>query len=182
MPTRVPTETTVDDPHPPPQRPGRGGVIACDEQDDEPVEVDRWRELAGSVLIAEGVSAVAEMSVLFVDSAVIADLNQEHLGASGPTDVLSFPIDDVPGIDRREAGFDPPDPTDPTTLVLVGDVVICPAVARRNAPTHAGTYDDEMALLVVHGVLHLLGMDHATDAERDRMQAREREYLDRFHR
>jgi probable rRNA maturation factor len=65
--------------------------------------------------------------------------------------------------------------------LLLGDVAICPAVARRNAPTHAGTFDDELALLVVHGVLHLLGMDHAEVDERAEMQARERELLDRFH-
>jgi probable rRNA maturation factor len=51
-------------------------------------------------------------------------------------------------------------------------------VAERNAPTHAGTVDDELALLVVHGILHLLGMDHAEEAERVEMQGRERELLD----
>jgi probable rRNA maturation factor len=63
--------------------------------------------------------------------------------------------------------------------VLLGDVVVCPAVARRNAPSHAGTYEDELALLVVHGVLHLLGLDHAADDERVAMQAKERAALDR---
>jgi probable rRNA maturation factor len=59
--------------------------------------------------------------------------------------------------------------------------VICPAVAHRNAPEHAGTYDDEMALLLVHGILHLLGMDHADEDEARDMQRRERELLERFH-
>jgi probable rRNA maturation factor len=58
-------------------------------------------------------------------------------------------------------------------------VLVCPVVAERNAPTHAGTYEDEVALLVVHGVLHVLGMDHADDAEAAAMQAREREHLAR---
>ena len=57
-----------------------------------------------------------------------------------------------------------PDPDD--LPLLLGDVVICPAVAAGNAPDHAGTFDDELALLVVHGILHVLGLDHADDAER----------------
>jgi probable rRNA maturation factor len=59
---------------------------------------------------------------------------------------------------------------------------VCPAVAARQAPEHAGSYDDEIALLVVHGVLHVLGMDHADPEETATMQARERELLDRYHR
>jgi probable rRNA maturation factor len=64
---------------------------------------------------------------------------------------------------------------------LLGDVVICPSVAMRNAPQHAGTYDDEVALLVVHGILHLLGMDHMQDDEAEAMERRERELLEQFH-
>jgi len=60
-------------------------------------------------------------------------------------------------------------------------VVVCPAVAARNAPDHAGTYDDEMALLVVHGILHILGMDHVENEEAEAMEQRERELLERFH-
>ena len=60
-------------------------------------------------------------------------------------------------------------------------MVVCPAVAARQAPEHAGSYDDEIALLVVHGVLHVLGMDHADPEEAAAMQARERELLDRYH-
>ena len=65
--------------------------------------------------------------------------------------------------------------------VLLGDVVICPAVAAAQAPSHAGTLADELALLVVHGVLHVLGHDHARLDEAATMQARERELLQRFH-
>ena len=59
--------------------------------------------------------------------------------------------------------------------------MICPAVAAANAPTHAGTYDDELALLVVHGLLHLLGLDHADEPGTRAMQARERDLLARLH-
>ena len=65
--------------------------------------------------------------------------------------------------------------------IVLGDVVLCPSVAQRQAPEHAGTYHDEMALLVVHGILHLLGMDHADDKGAEAMERRERELLERFH-
>ncbi len=94
----------------------------------------------------------------------MAALNREHMGHEGPTDVLSFPID---GTDAGPDG-------------LLGDVVVCPAVARRNAPDHAGTYDDELALLVVHGVLHVLGHDHADADDAEAMRAREVDLLARF--
>jgi probable rRNA maturation factor len=63
--------------------------------------------------------------------------------------------------------------------VLLGDVVVCPSVAARQAPTHAGDLDTELSLLLVHGVLHLLGHDHAGPVETEAMQAREREHLER---
>jgi probable rRNA maturation factor len=64
--------------------------------------------------------------------------------------------------------------------VVLGDVVVCPLVAQRQAPQHAGTLDDELALLVVHGVLHLLNYDHAEEEETAVMQRRERELLAKF--
>jgi probable rRNA maturation factor len=66
--------------------------------------------------------------------------------------------------------------------MLLGDVVICPAVAARNAVEHEVSLDDEVALLVVHGLLHLLGMDHEIAAEAERMEALEQQLLTRFHR
>jgi probable rRNA maturation factor len=77
-------------------------------------------------------------------------------------------------------GWVPPEPGDMPTLI--GDIVICPAVAHRNAPGHAGSYDDEVALLVVHGVLHLMGMDHVDEEEAVVMERREQELLDLHHR
>ena len=73
-------------------------------------------------------------------------------------------------------------PSEPEDMpVLLGDIVICPAVAYRNAPEHAGNYDDEVALLVVHGLLHLMGMDHQEDEEAEEMEAKERELLARHY-
>lgn len=171
----------------PPRRGPEGDVevFGADEQTSAPVDVDRWVTLARDVLVAEGVRGDAELSLLFVDESAIAELNQRFMGADGPTDVLAFPIDDpvVAGRwpDAGSAGPDRDDP-EPTDLpLLLGDVVVCPAVAERQAPTHAGTYDDELALLVVHGVLHVLGHDHAEPDETAVMQERERGLLDRFH-
>jgi probable rRNA maturation factor len=122
------------------------------------------------------------MSVLFVDELTMTDLNNRFMGHEGPTDVLSFPIDGDPTPPGRwpDDGGPGPDRADDTPddlPLLLGDVVICPAVASRNAPEHAGSFDDEIALLVVHGILHLMGMDHAVEAERNAMQTRERELL-----
>ena len=162
-------------------------VFAADEQSAEPVDALRLVHLAKAVLAAQGVKADSELSMLFVDEDAMAELNKRFLGKDGPTDVLAFPIDDDdvveggrspdslgpgPGVDPESA--DPPN--------LLGDVVVCPAVAARNAPNHAGTYDDEMALLVVHGILHILGMDHVDSEEAEAMEQRERELLERFHR
>ncbi|MGH9271379.1 MAG: rRNA maturation RNase YbeY [Ilumatobacteraceae bacterium] len=143
-------------------------VVGADEQADIAVDVDRWCRLAQSVLDDEG--RAGELTLTFVDRTEIAALNAEHLGHHGPTDVLSFPLDDGPD-DRNDDGVP----------ILLGDVVVCPAVAAEQASAHAGTLDDELALLVVHGVLHVLGHDHATDDERRVMQDRELVLLERHH-
>jgi probable rRNA maturation factor len=145
-------------------------VAASDDQADHPVDLDRWARLAGLVLEAEGVVGDAELSLLFVDEQAMAELNLQYMDETGPTDVLSFPID-----------TDEPHPVDGPPRLL-GDVVICPAVAARNAPAHAGEFEDELALLVVHGVLHVLGLDHATADEEAVMHGRERRHLEAFHR
>jgi probable rRNA maturation factor len=160
-------------------------VFASDEQSAFPVDLPRWLRLARLVLADERVSSDAEVSLIFVDETAITDLNSRFLGNAGPTDVLSFPIDDdhVPSGRQPDVGGRGPgslnDPVDPP--VVLGDVVICPAVAARQAPEHAATVDGELALLVVHGVLHLLNYDHAEVDEATVMQRRERELLERFH-
>ena len=162
-------------------------VFAADEQSDVPVDTIGLARLAREVLLAEGVRGEAELSMLFVDKTAMTDLNRRFMGKDGPTDVLAFPIDD----DTIESGRSPdslgsgpgrvpPEPSDLPTLL--GDVVICPEIANTNAPDHAGTYDDEMALLVVHGILHLMGMDHEDDEEAAAMERREQELLAQFHR
>jgi len=163
---------------------GRPEVFVADEQKDVPVDIARWSALAEAVLHEEGVRGAAELSVLFVDETSIAELNERFMEHAGPTDVLAFPID----ADAVWAVHDPlasgPDRAEPDLdeiPLLLGDVVVCPAVAARNAPDHAGTIDDELALLVVHGVLHVLGHDHAEADEAAVMRARELALLEAHH-
>jgi probable rRNA maturation factor len=155
----------------PPSPTGVGSVtvVCADEQHDVELDAPRWARLAEAVLRAEG--ATGELTLTFVERAEIATLNAEHMGADGPTDVLSFPLDAAVDDDAAAAG----------QPRLLGDVVVCPAVAAEAAPAHAGSVDDELALLVVHGVLHVLGHDHATAAETAAMRARELELLSEHH-
>ncbi len=161
-------------------------VYAADEQADHPVAVERWSQLARSVLTAEGIVSDTEVSLLFVDEATIASLNERFLEGEGPTDVLAFPIEDEAdrgGRSPDEGGTGPGSMEAETgRLFLLGDVVICPSVAARNAVDHGATFDDEIALLVVHGILHLLGMDHQVDEEAERMEQREQQLLARYYR
>ncbi|HEY5155681.1 MAG TPA: rRNA maturation RNase YbeY [Acidimicrobiales bacterium] len=182
---------TLRPPSPPTRRRAGGDgevtVFVADEQAHHPVDVGRWSTLAERVLEAEGVRGEAELSVLFVDLEAISVLNRDFMGEDGPTDVLSFPIDGelAPGGRWPDDGGPGPERgmPDPDDLpLLLGDVVICPAVAAVNAVDHGVTFDDEIALLVVHGILHLLGMDHVVDEEAERMERREQQLLDRFYR
>ena len=161
-------------------------VYAADEQADQPVAVEEWSGLARSVLEAEGATGDTEVSLLFVDEAAMTSLNARFLGKEEPTDVLAFPIDDddVRGGRSPDGGGTGPGPeeTDAGTTAMLGDVVICPAVAARNATDHGSALDDELALLVVHGILHLLGMDHEEGEEAERMERREQQLLTRYHR
>jgi probable rRNA maturation factor len=160
-------------------------VFAADEQQAHPMDVARWAELARQVLTARKVKGETEVSLLFVDEEAMAKLNEQFLSKSGPTDVLSFPIEDEPGPTGRSPDFGGSGPgtsAEEGGLTLLGDVVICPAVAARNADEHGVPLDDEVALLVVHGLLHLLGMDHEENAEAERMEALERQLLQRYYR
>jgi probable rRNA maturation factor len=143
-------------------------VVCSDEQSEVPIDADRWAGLAEAVLALEG--RAGELTLTFVDREEMRALNGEHMGVDESTDVLSFPLD---------AGT--ADELAPGVPVLLGDVVVCPGVAADAAPHHAGTVDDELALMVVHGVLHVLGHDHVERDETARMRGRELELLQVLH-
>lgn len=145
------------------EAPSEVEVVVDDMQTDVAIDVDRWERLATAVLRDEG--ARGELTLTFVDRDEMAALNLEHMGADYPTDVLSFPLDSLDA-DAHVGG-----------PVLLGDVVVCPSVAAEAAPTHAGSLEDELALLVVHGCLHVMGYDHAEPEETRVMRARELELL-----
>ncbi len=112
---------------------------------------------------------LAELSVLIVDEAAMTELHERWMGEPGPTDVLSFPMDElrppspVGGTSGR-GGDDPgPDPA------LLGDVVLCPPVADKQASQAGHSMQAELELLTVHGILHLLGYDHADPEEETEM-------------
>lgn len=122
-------------------------VFLTDEQS-ETVDAQDLVGLARFVLRQRRVPDEMELALLLVDVETMAALNRQHMGKDGPTDVLAFPID--------EPGETPPGPP-----AILGDVVLCPTVAASQAVEHGKTTRDELQLLTVHGVLHLLGMDHA---------------------
>lgn len=164
-----------------PRRSGGEGipeVFCVDEQRDHPVDLERWRNLCLAALELEGVRGGCELSVMFVDKTTIAELNAQYMGKIGPTDVLAFPLDGLevavaqgPGAITHSPSTSQYDHGD--SPLLLGDVVVCPSVAAEQASSHAGTYDDELALLIVHGILHVLGHDHDDDENTTLMRARE---------
>ncbi len=140
-----------------------------DEQDD-PLEPEPLIALAQQVLAGEGFDAGAEVSVALVSPDRMAQLNATYMGRSGPTDVLAFPLESLqPGeVIRSEPGGPP---------VGLGDVFIAPVVVRDNALEHGATFEDEMSLMVAHGILHLVGYDHEDDGDAELMESREKALL-----
>jgi len=141
------------------------GVIAVevdDRQHDREVDTTCLSRLLVAGLHHGGVRWPAEVGLAFVDTTEMAELNRWHMDGHGPTDVLAFPIDG-----KRPVPAGQP--------AVIGDIVICPEVAER-APQPLA---DELALLVVHGALHLVGHDHAAAGEAAVMKSHERAILDR---
>ncbi|MFZ0667274.1 MAG: rRNA maturation RNase YbeY [Acidimicrobiales bacterium] len=159
-------------------------VFVADEQQNASVDLGRFGDLAKRVLEAQSLKGEVEVSLLFVDEDSMAELNERFLGEVGPTDVLAFPIEDEPepgGRSPDEGGTGPGGPTEPDEIpLLLGDVVVCPSVAERNAAERGVGLVAEVELLVVHGLLHLLGMDHEEDEEAQQMERRQSDLLARF--
>jgi len=130
---------------------------------------DALRELAQYVIGQMEVHPLADLSMLLVDEAHMTNLHEKWMEEPGPTDVLSFPMDElrphsIAGPNRTR-GHD----EDESEPVLLGDVVLCPQVAAAQAKQHGHSTQAELELLTVHGVLHLLGYDHADPEEEAEM-------------
>ncbi|HKZ28125.1 MAG TPA: rRNA maturation RNase YbeY [Acidimicrobiia bacterium] len=146
-------------------------VFLADEQDD-PIDAEPLRRLAEMVLDEERFPDDTEVTLLFVGEDQIATYNDRFMQRQGATDVLAFPIEHLkPGVvpERRPGG--PP--------LNIGDVVIAPSFVRAQAEAAGVPINEELSLMVVHGLLHLLGYDHQEDKEADEMEDRERQLLAR---
>ena len=117
------------------------------------------------------VSPDADLAILLVDEGAMESLHVQWMDEPGPTDVLSFPMDELrPGTEDA-----------PTPEGLLGDIVLCPQVAESQAHAAGHSTMDELILLTTHGLLHLLGFDHAEPAEEREMFALQRDLIVRFH-
>lgn len=144
-------------------------IFLADEQS-EPVEMGRVMAIAERVLLAERLPDHTELAIVLVGADEMSRYNQKFMERSGPTDVLAFPVEELkPG-------------EVPTTIVngqplSLGDIFVCPAVVKDQAVEIGVSLDDEMALIVTHGILHLLGYDHSNPDDAAVMTSRERELL-----
>jgi probable rRNA maturation factor len=150
--------------------------VEVDHGEDIVAGVDVQR-LATYVLEQEGQPANTEVSITFVDDQEIHRLNKEYRGIDRPTDVLSFELDgyddDFDDGDKDDAGLVPDDEP-----FLLGDIVIATDVAKAQTAQFGTTPEQELHVLLVHGLLHLCGWDHVhSDEEAEAMEARERELL-----
>jgi probable rRNA maturation factor len=143
--------------------------VSIEVNNESGFEVDEaeFAALGRFVLDAMRVHPQSELSIIFVDTGVMTDLHVQWMDEPGPTDVLSFPMDELrPGRDG--------DVTPPGTL---GDIVLCPEVAVTQAKAAGHSTTEELLLLTTHGILHLLGYDHAEPEEEKEMFTLQRKLL-----
>jgi probable rRNA maturation factor len=136
---------------------GSHPAVLISNRQSVPVDEESLTTLARRTLAGEGRIDRIELSVSFVEETEMADLHVRYMDEEGPTDVLSFPLDEV----------------DDRGVRLLGDVIVAPSVAARNNPDDPA---GEVRLLLVHGILHVLGYDHEGDSERTEMWARQERY------
>ncbi|MBW6467815.1 MAG: rRNA maturation RNase YbeY [Anaerosomatales bacterium] len=139
-------------------------ISITSHRDPEPLDLAAFERLAEFVLDREDVPAHAELSLALVDVEEMTELNEGYRGVAGPTDVLSFECDD-------------PCPVESDQPVTLGDVVIAPQIAEEQAAELGHTVEEELNLLLVHGILHLLGYAHDSDEDAAVMQEREQALL-----
>ncbi len=145
--------------------------VSIENLQDAPVDTEESSVLVTAVLRAEEYPSTSQVTVVYVDDETMTGLNREHLGGEGPTDVISLPLEHmIPGRVPPMAGVGPP--------LVLGDILIAPSTVARRAVAIGEDADDEMALMVVHGMYHLLGWDHDDDPAAEAMEQREREILE----
>jgi probable rRNA maturation factor len=143
--------------------------MSIEVNNESAIEVDeaRLQRLAAYELGLMHVSPEAELAIVLVDEAAMEQLHVQWMDEPGPTDVLSFPMDELrPGTEDQ-----------PTPAGLLGDIVLCPQVAQAQAEQAGHSLVEELQLLAAHGILHLLGFDHATPEEEREMFSIQRDVL-----
>ena len=141
--------------------------IEVNNESDHAVDEAEFAALARYVLDEMHVHPQTDLSIMLVDTPVMTELHVKWMDEPGPTDVLSFPMDELrPG---RDGEVTPPG--------LLGDVVLCPEVAAQQAAAAGHSTAEELLLLTTHGILHLLGFDHAEPEEEKEMFALQRRLL-----
>jgi len=135
------------------------------------VDTDSVLRLANFVRDELKLHPAIDLGIIFVDEDPMAELHVKWMDEPGPTDVLSFPMDELrPGSDLL-----------PSPEGVLGDIVVCPQVAMRQAETAGHSMMNEVLLLVTHGMLHLVGFDHAEPEEEREMFGLQRELLEKFY-
>ena len=145
--------------------------IEISNESEVAVDTDRVLALASSVRDALKLHPMVDVGIIFVDEGPMTDLHIKWMDEEGPTDVLSFPMDELrPGSDLV-----------PSPEGVLGDIVVCPQVATRQAIAAGHEPINEVLLLVTHGMLHLVGFDHAEPEEEREMFALQKKLLEEFY-
>ena len=145
-------------------------TIEINNESGIPVDESVLLRLSEHNLAELHVSPDADLAIVLVDEGAMEALHVQWMDEPGPTDVLSFPMDELrPGTEDQ-----------PTSAGLLGDIVLCPQVAESQAVTAKHSTMDELILLTTHGLLHLLGFDHAEPAEEREMFGLQRELISSF--
>jgi probable rRNA maturation factor len=149
--------------------------VSVEVANESGVAIDELRlvGVARHVLDAMRIHPLAELSILLVDEGEMAVLHERWMDEPGPTDVLSFPMDELrPGRIDSDQDID-----DDAAAAMLGDVVLCPAVAEKQGQVAGHSVQDELEMLCTHGILHLLGFDHAEPDEEKEMFGLQRDLL-----
>lgn len=144
--------------------------IEVNNETDHEVELSEVERLCRFVLETMFLHPTTEVSVVFLDEQAMSDLHVEWMDLEGPTDVMSFPMDELrPGSANK-----------PAESGMLGDIVICPPVAEEQARKGGHSFTDEVLLLTTHGLLHLMGYDHEDAEEKAEMFGIQRQLLEAF--
>lgn len=144
--------------------------IEVNNETEYDVDLQDVNKLAESVMSAMFLHPETEVSIVFIDEEAMSALHVQWMDLEGPTDVMSFPMDELrPGTEKA-----------PGENGILGDIVICPTVAEAQAKAGGHSTHDEILLLTTHGLLHLMGFDHMEPAEKEEMFTLQRRLLESY--